>query len=115
MYDGQTKLCKIGRTQTNGRRQRELMSSHGGILVNVMNEEVSDCFAAEAQFHKHFREHRKNGEWVEAELATVILYVGEQLGASTVDFENPARLALYISASEPGGCRTGSWCIAAPR
>jgi hypothetical protein len=100
LYDGQTKLCKIGRTQTTGKRQQALMGAHAGVLVNVMNAEVDDCFAAEGQCHKFFQKNRKNGEWFEADLAEVILYIGEELGATKIDFENPARLAQYICASE---------------
>lgn len=102
LYDAQAKLCKIGRTQTEGQRQRAQMSAHSGMLVNVMNAEVEDCVAAEAMCHKRFAAHRKNGEWFDARLDVVIQYVGEELNALRIDFENLARLVQHISAVEFG-------------
>lgn len=102
LYDAQTKLCKIGRTQTEGTRQRTQMSAHGGILANVLNAEVADCVAAEQQCHEHFHAHRKNGEWFDVELTEVITYINENVEAMKLDFENLARLVQYIAASEQG-------------
>lgn len=100
LYDAQAKLCKIGRTQTAGTRQRTQMSSHGSILANVLNAEVLDCVAAEKQCHDRFQAHRKNGEWFDVELTDVITYISENVDSITLDFENLARLCQYIAASK---------------
>lgn len=102
LYDAQARLCKIGITQTEGKRQRTQMSSHGGILANVLNAEVADCVAAEQKCHEHFKAHRKNGEWFDVELTEVINYINDNIEAMKMDFENLARLVQYIAASERG-------------
>lgn len=103
LYDGETRRCKIGCTSNaDGKRQRSIMSSHGAILANVLNAKVNDRYAAEAQCHERFKEHRKNGEWFEAPLVDVVNYIHQSVEWLELDFENTARMCQYILACQLG-------------
>jgi hypothetical protein len=101
LYDGTTKLSKIGCTRhSNKKRQKSLMSAHGGILMNVLSVSVKDRRAAEAQCHEHFKEFRTNGEWFNADLKAIIDYMSTKLARTAIDIECSERLAQYIAACE---------------
>lgn len=103
LYDGQSKLCKIGCTKSERRdRQRAIIGAHGGVLVNVLNAKVTDRRAAEAQCHKRFAANRTNGEWFEVELTEVVDYIHKEIEWSEIDFENLARMVQYIVGMQNG-------------
>ena len=103
LYDGQTKLCKIGCTKSEKRdRQRAIISAHGVVLVNILNARVKDRRAAEAQCHKRFAENRRNGEWFEVEPIEVIDYIRNEIKWSEIDFENASKMLQYITGTQSG-------------
>jgi len=76
LYDESSKLTKIGcTTKEGGTRQKAIMGAHPTVLVNVMTHQVDDCFLAESQCHKHFSNHRKNGEWFDAPIEDIKNYL----------------------------------------
>lgn len=80
LHDGNAKLCKIGCTASGaGKRQRTLISAHGGLLSNVLNAKVSDRFATEKFCHEHFQDRRRNGEWFAVEPDEVVAFIRERV------------------------------------
>lgn len=114
LYDGVSKLSKIGCTRNNGRRQRAIMGAHGSVLANILNAKVADCRAAEAQCHKHFQEFRRNGEWFNVDLKTITEYVGQEIEWAEIDMEHVGRLAQYIAACELGDMKAAKHALCGP-
>lgn len=102
IYDGFSGLAKIGRTKRVGRRQRAIMSSHGHVLVNILNAKVDDQFAVESQVHQHFKSERKGGEWFAADLSELVMYVHRCVDWIQLDMECPARVFQYLLAAKNG-------------
>lgn len=101
LFDGISMKCKIGCTASNdGSRQRSIMSSHGSVLVNILNAGVKDRFLTEKQCHKHFNGRRTNGEWFSVDPDEVIEYIHAEVDWVSLDFECLARVCQYILASK---------------
>lgn len=115
LYDGMAKLSKIGcTTRQNGRRQQAIMGGHGAILVNVLNIKVADCFQAESQCHKHFAQHRRNGEWFAISYEDAITYMIENIDWQEIDLANQARLGKYLLAAKFGSYKLMHEAIKGP-
>lgn len=115
LYDGVAKLSKIGcTTRQNGRRQQAIMGGHGAILVNVLNIKVADCFEAEAQCHKHFDQHRRNGEWFAVSYEDAMTYMLESIDWQEMDLANQARLGKYLLAANCGNYKLMRQAIKGP-
>jgi hypothetical protein len=98
LYDAENDLCKIGCTaQADRKRQRALMAAHSHKLLNLLNAEVDDRYAAENQCHRHFAEHRRNGEWFAVRPHVMIEYVYFHVDHAVVDFEPPFNLLKAIN------------------
>jgi hypothetical protein len=102
LFNGVTRLSKIGCTREKGARQRAIMGAHENVLVNALNVKVSDYRATEAKCHKHFQEFRTNGEWFSADVQDIINYIASEVDWLELDHENPARMTQYILACRQG-------------
>lgn len=97
LYDGRSKLTKIGRTQgDNRKRQATLSSANSYPLLNLINIQVNDCFAVELGCHNHFSEDRVNGEWFSTEIIEIMKYVHDNFDWLSCDFECPAKTFQYL-------------------
>lgn len=111
LYDGITKMSKIGCTRDSGKRQRAIMGGHGSVLINVVNAEVADRRSAEAQCHKHFKDYRTNGEWFNADLKDIIEYIHMEVAWESIEFENMGRMTQYIVACRNGDLRAAKAAV----
>jgi hypothetical protein len=102
LHDGITGLSKIGCTKTSGSRQKAIMGAHSNVLVNVLNLQVEDYRAAEAQCHRHFQAFRTNGEWFSVPLQSIVEYMHGQVDWLEIDFECPGRVVQYLFFCKQG-------------
>lgn len=114
LYDGVSKLSKIGCTASDGQRQRAIMGSHGSVLMHVLSAQVDDMRAAEAQCHKHFAASRRNGEWFDAELEDIIAYVGGEVDWERLSMECLGRMGQYIVACRSGDMTKARFALTGP-